>query len=140
MNGLGLTTCALLGYTPTPLTPYGSPRSDFNKTALGAEHSMNWKHYSSYEELKKAYPTAHTIALEIDSRSKDVKTLPESINTLPVTTPIIIIFGNEVEGVLSSTRDQSDELFAIPMNGTKESFNVSVSAGIALYLASQART
>jgi tRNA G18 (ribose-2'-O)-methylase SpoU len=41
--------------------------------------------------------------------------------------------GEEVEGITSDMRELCDDLIEIPMVGKKESFNVSVAAGIALY-------
>jgi tRNA G18 (ribose-2'-O)-methylase SpoU len=41
--------------------------------------------------------------------------------------------GNEVEGVSRTVLDMCDDIIEIPMQGEKESLNVSVSTGIALY-------
>ncbi len=41
--------------------------------------------------------------------------------------------GSETEGVGSQTLAQCDLVLEIPQSGTKESINVSVAAGIALY-------
>lgn len=46
---------------------------------------------------------------------------------------IALLLGEEVHGVTPELRGQCEELIEIPMIGKKESFNVSVATGIALY-------
>ncbi|MBL8677823.1 MAG: RNA methyltransferase [Myxococcales bacterium] len=52
---------------------------------------------------------------------------------------VALAFGNEHAGISPSLRAASDGAFAIPMTGMVESFNVSVAAGIALYVATRGR-
>lgn len=53
--------------------------------------------------------------------------------------PCAIILGSEGEGISKELLSQCDERISIPMAGTTESLNVSVSAGIVLYQAAQSR-
>ena len=46
---------------------------------------------------------------------------------------VILVLGEEVNGIPTEVLEKLDILFEIPMKGKKESFNVSVVAGIALY-------
>ncbi|MNI96729.1 tRNA (guanosine(18)-2'-O)-methyltransferase [compost metagenome] len=46
---------------------------------------------------------------------------------------IALLLGEEVEGITPDMRKLCDDLIEIPMVGKKESFNVSVATGIALY-------
>ena len=46
---------------------------------------------------------------------------------------IVLLLGEEVKGITDEMRDICDDLIEIPMVGKKESFNVSVATGIALY-------
>ena len=55
------------------------------------------------------------------------------MNEYQVPEKIALILGEEVHGIADYLRDQCDDLVEIPMFGQKESFNVSVAAGIALY-------
>lgn len=60
---------------------------------------------------------------------------PDSIS-LPEYSPahrLVLILGEEVSGVPSELLALADDIIEIPMYGRKESFNVSVAAGIALY-------
>ena len=56
----------------------------------------------------------------------------QDINDLDLTQPIALVFGTEKKGVSSTVQDMADELVSIPMYGFTESFNISVSAAIAL--------
>ncbi|MNT66366.1 23S rRNA (guanosine-2'-O-)-methyltransferase RlmB [compost metagenome] len=51
---------------------------------------------------------------------------------------IALLLGEEVEGITDDMRKLCDDLIEIPMVGKKESFNVSVATGIALYALSSA--
>ncbi|MEM9336686.1 MAG: TrmH family RNA methyltransferase [Patescibacteria group bacterium] len=51
-------------------------------------------------------------------------TLPENV---------AYIFGNEVDGVQPSALNECDQVVEIPMQGQKESLNVSVTVGIVLF-------
>lgn len=46
---------------------------------------------------------------------------------------VVLILGEEVKGIDYSLHDIIDLFVEIPMKGQKESFNVSVAAGIALF-------
>jgi tRNA G18 (ribose-2'-O)-methylase SpoU len=76
------------------------------------------------ESLKKS--GFRIVGLEQDKKSimlNDYKT-PEKV---------ALLLGEEVFGITDNLRQECDDLIEIPMKGQKESFNVSVAAGIALY-------
>jgi tRNA (guanosine-2'-O-)-methyltransferase len=56
-----------------------------------------------------------------------------SLDTLPLDTPLALVFGNEHEGVSSEWESVTDLHYTIPMVGMVESLNISVSAAISLY-------
>ena len=47
--------------------------------------------------------------------------------------PIALVLGGEEQGLRRLTREQCDQLVAIPMRGTVASLNVAVAAGVVLY-------
>lgn len=115
---------ALCGITATP------PAPEIHKTALGAEESVEWKHYTdtleAIEELrKKGYTITcleqvkNSVSLEKFQPEKGIK--------------YAVIVGNEVSGVDQTVVNASDICLEIPQAGTKHSLNVSVSASIALW-------
>lgn len=115
---------ALCGITGTPPSP------EIHKTALGAEESVDWRHYENTLEavtdlrsqgftilcLEQVH---NSVSLEQFEVEKDAK--------------YAVIVGNEVSGVDQSVVNAADICIEIPQQGTKHSLNVSVSAAIALW-------
>jgi 23S rRNA (guanosine2251-2'-O)-methyltransferase len=133
-EGFGVSKIIFSGYTPTPSFP-GDARlphiaekltEQIHKTALGAEAIVPFEHQETplLQELKQAGYTI--VGLEQAERS----------HKLPNYSPpqkIALLLGEEVHGIPSDLLGQCDEIIEIPMVGQKESFNVSVATGIALY-------
>jgi len=112
----------LTGYTPTPDNP------KVLKTSLGSESSLPWVYRKHVSQLIKGLKTdgVKVICLEQTIHSIDYRSF------IPVF-PMAIIFGNEVKGLSKSILKYADQTIQIPMHGKKESLNVSVACGIALY-------
>ncbi|MBV9159457.1 MAG: RNA methyltransferase [Candidatus Kaiserbacteria bacterium] len=129
-DAAGVAHIYLTGYTPLPIDRFGRPQKDIAKTALGAEKSVEWEASASpaalITRLKRQGFTV--VALEQEKRSIPYTDFRAGGKTL-------FIFGNEVRGVSKALRDCADVILEIPMRGTKESLNVSVAAGIALFSA-----
>lgn len=127
-DALGVTSIYCTGYTPVPVDRFGRPVKEIAKTALGAERVISWKAYRHpdqiIQKLKKEGFTV--IGIEQDTRAGDYKTYFPPERT-------VIIMGNEVRGLSKSLRDMCDVLLEIPMRGKKESLNVAVSFGVALF-------
>lgn len=64
----------------------------------------------------------------------------EMLYELDLTVPTAIVMGAEGEGIRPHIVRKATNLFRIPMNGTTDSFNVSVAAGIVLYETIRQRT
>jgi 23S rRNA (guanosine2251-2'-O)-methyltransferase len=121
-DGAGASGVILTGFTGAP------PRREISRVALGAEESIPWV----------AYPTTEDAILDLRRHEISVIALEstdESIDYLkaPVTFPVAVVVGHEVEGVMPATLEACDFAIHLPMYGTKISLNVSVAAGIALY-------
>lgn len=112
----------LCGITATP------PHRDIRKTALGAEESVDWQYYNSTLEAVREFEGAHICALE-----QVVDSVPLRAVDLPKENTIVLIVGNEVDGVDEKLLDFCNQVIEIPQFGTKHSFNVSVSTGITLW-------
>lgn len=132
-DAAGVSHLYLSGYTPTPVDRFQRPRKDLAKVALGAEQNIAWTALSPKETpaalikaLKKEGFTV--VAVEQDTRAVDYKTI-----TFGSSEKALLIFGNEVEGISKDLLALCDIVAEIPMSGKKESLNVAVSFGIALF-------
>lgn len=129
-NAVGIEKIYLCGTTPTPLDKKGLRRKDFAKVALGAEDTVAWEYKESTKELIEDLKRngCYIISLEQDSHSIDYK-------DVDITTKenVVIIVGHEVDGITRDVIDLSDITVEIPMLGTKESLNVTIAFGIAVY-------
>ncbi len=136
-DGLGIQKVYFTGYTPYPLVPRDSrlphqslrATARIRKTALGAETTLDLNHVPDVSILLSALKAENSdiVGLEQDTRSIDLS------NFTPTANPITLVIGNEVTGLEENVRNECDYIVAIPMHGKKESFNVSVATGIALY-------
>jgi 23S rRNA (guanosine2251-2'-O)-methyltransferase len=133
-DGFGVSKIIFSGYTPYPTLEDDTRLPHFadkitrqiHKTALGAETSIPFERHElpPIEQLKQA--GYQIVGLEQDENSV---LLSEYKNPGKVA----LILGNEIDGIYPEYRALCDTIVEIPMKGHKESFNVSVAAGIALY-------
>jgi tRNA G18 (ribose-2'-O)-methylase SpoU len=142
-DGLGVDRCYLTGYTPYPKLendkrlPHLSAKIDaaISKTALGAEKMVPISQFDDVDEaIAELRASGYRIlALEQTTDSIDLTKYkaPEKV---------ALVLGEEVAGIPEHLLELCDEAVVIPMKGKKESFNVSVAAGIAMYALSQSRT
>ena len=129
-NACGVNHIVLCGTTPTPLDKKGEKRKDFAKVALGAEETVSWEYRESTTESLKQLKIDgyYIIAIEQDEKSVDYKDV-----RVDAKEKITFIIGPEVTGMAQEVLVLSDVIAEIPMLGTKESLNVTIAAGIALY-------
>jgi 23S rRNA (guanosine2251-2'-O)-methyltransferase len=127
-DAAGVTKIYLTGYTPRPIDRFGRPVKELSKVALGGELSVEWEYYSNpLQVLRKLKGNVtEIIGIEQDSRSIDYKKVKPKF-------PVLFIVGNEVEGMPKNLLKKCDVIAEIPMKGKKESLNVGVSLGIALF-------
>ena len=127
-DAAGISKLYLVGYTPDPVDRFDRPRSDVAKAALGAEKTIPWEHTKTISPLLKKLKKEgfQIISIEQSSTSVDYKKV-KTKNT------VAFILGNEVDGVSKQALVLSDVVAEIPMGGKKESLNVSVAGGIALF-------
>lgn len=123
-DGAGVSEVILCGITPTP------EHKKVHKTALNAEEYINWKYFKNTEEaINYVRSNGYTIySIEQDENSKD-------INQIEIMNKSAFLFGNEITGVSPSIKQLSDFIVELPMNGKKNSLNVSTCVGIVTYYA-----
>lgn len=135
-EGFGVAKLYLTGYTPYPelvqdkRLPHirNKLSNQINKTALGAEYFVAFEYHDSITSL----------ILELREESFSIIGLeqtPQSTLLPDFKTPeaTALVLGEEVLGIPKEVRDLCDNFVEIPMRGRKESFNVSVATGVALY-------
>jgi tRNA G18 (ribose-2'-O)-methylase SpoU len=137
-DAFGVSKIYISGYTPSPKDRFGRMRADIAKVALGAEQMVPWEVVEgSVADFVKGWKKtgAKVVVLEQDARSVSLNDAREKIlgNVAAGAVEILLIPGNEVGGVECDLLDLADIIAEIPMNGKKESLNVSVSVGIALF-------
>jgi len=133
---LGVSKIYLVGTTPCPVDRFERKRKDFAKVALGAEESVSWEYVKNIKDQISNLKSEGFKIIALEQH-------PDAIHLTPDPSPKLgegreersfaLIVGNEVEGVSQEALDLSDEIVEIPMQGTKESLNVSVATGIALF-------
>ncbi len=127
-DAVGVGEIFLTGYSPRPIDKYGKPQKEIAKTALGAEISIPWVHEKNVSKIIKKLKAegVQIIAIEQSKDSLDYKKIKPKF-------PAAFILGNEVKGISKQLLNSCDVIAEIPMVGEKESLNVSVSAGVALF-------
>ena len=135
-DGLGIDQLIMSGYTPYPelehdnRLPHESRalQKQIQKTALGAEQTVNWIHS---EDITATLQTLNTDGYAIIALEQTATSIP-----LPEFQPpdkLALLLGREVEGINPELLEACDDIVEIPMFGQKESFNVVQAAAIALY-------
>ncbi len=133
-EGFGVKKIILSGYTPYPTIPADTRlpyiaqklEQQIHKTALDAEKMVPFEYTEQppLEELKsQGY---RLVALEQSNDSI-------ALQSYKAPNKLALLLGEEVEGVPEELLSLCEDILEIPMVGKKESFNVSVATGIALY-------
>jgi len=99
--------------------------------SLGAQQ---WIKIIKHKDINSCIKTLKDKGFKLLAADPPLKN-PDSIrlDQIDVSSPVALIFGNELEGLHPELRQKCDGFFHIPMYGFTESFNVSVAVGITLY-------
>lgn len=123
-DAFGIEKLWLCGYTGTP------PNPEIRKTALGATETVAWEAASDILPVLTAYRAQGYQLAAIEQTDSGI---PLNQFEAPAGKGLVLILGNEVEGVQQRALELCDFALEIPQYGTKHSLNVAVAAGIALY-------
>lgn len=138
-EGFGIDKIIISGYSPYPSLTHDTRlphihhklTDQIHKTALGAEALVPFEYQETPNITALSEAGYRIVGLEQDDRSI-------MLPNYEVPEKVVLLLGEEVEGITSDMREVCDDLIEIPMVGQKESFNVSVATGIALYALSTA--
>lgn len=131
-EGFGVDKIYLSGYTAqfNDALPHVRDKNlkQLHKTALGAEIIVPSESSKDVKMLISDLKQQGfcVVGLEQDPRSQKLSEYMSSDK-------IALLLGEEVQGITADLRELCDDIVEIPMRGQKESFNVSVATGIALY-------
>lgn len=127
-DAAGIDIIYLSSITPAPIDRFGRMNASVVKASLGAEESVNWKQYDDIKNLITTLKQKEVtiVAIEQSKRAVDYKTITANA-------PIAFILGNEISGLPEDILAMVDVVAEIAMRGDKESLNVSVAGGIALF-------
>ena len=138
-EGFGVTQVILSGYTPRVhdknLLPHLREKQDkeIHKTALGAEDMLEIASSDNIRYTLEVYKKEGWQIIGLENNLEDARLKNISDENPELGDKIVLVLGEEVHGINYSLHDIFDLFLEIPMRGQKESFNVSVAAGIALY-------
>ncbi len=122
-DGAQISKLYLSGYTPTP------ENKEVLKTALGSTESVPWQHTKDPVNLVRELKNKgiKICALELTDSSIPHYSLTSG------DMPLCLIAGNEITGVSQELIDECDFTIEIPQYGIKQSLNVAVAYGIAVF-------
>lgn len=127
-DAAGINEIYLTGFSPTPLDRFGKIRKDMAKSALGAENFITWEYKKNILPLINKLKEEKYLIIGIEQDKKSI-----NYKKVKITEKNVFIVGAEVTGIPKNILQKCDVIAEIPMKGKKESLNVSVACGIALF-------
>lgn len=118
----------------TPSIDHGLPhirtklKQQLHKTALGAEDIVD---ISYSDDIKKLINQLKADGFQIVGLEQSIESI--ELPAFVASPKTALLLGEEVDGIDPQLMNMCDKLIEIPMFGQKESLNVSVATGIALY-------
>lgn len=122
-DGARVKELILTGFTPYP------PRKEISKTALGATDTVPWSYARDpLEAIARLKGEGVRICLveQTDGSRPHTSVQPEEF-------PLCLLIGNELTGISPALVEAADMAIEIPMFGAKQSLNVAVAYGIAVF-------
>lgn len=117
----GVEKLYLTGFTETP------PRKEIAKVALGSERLVPWSKEEIPDVIENLKKNGYAV-YGLETGGESIESVVESRES-----KVALVLGNEVEGIDEKTKALLDGFVTIPME-KKQSLNVSVASGIAMYL------
>jgi len=134
-DGVMIEKLYLCGYTPKPekislsQNKESKAGKEILKTALGSTQSVSWEYVKNPKEviLKLKEKGIKICALEMTNKSIPYYRISQN------DFPLCLLVGNEITGVSQELIDLCDFSIEIPQYGIKQSLNVAVAYGIAVF-------
>ena len=148
-EGFGVERAILSGYTPRYEDMRELPHlreklnKQIEKTALGAEKYVPMEIFEDVTEGLRRLKNEGYVIVGLENNLEDERKIKATRgNFSEVLTAlkkrgeqgkVALLLGEEVKGISKDLYDLIDVFLEIPMRGRKESFNVSVAAGVGLF-------
>lgn len=113
----------LCGYTPCP------PKKEVLKTALGSTESVKWEYAT---DPKTVINQLKSQGLKIFALELTDESIPYD-EIQPEDFPFCLVLGNEITGVSQEIIELCDKSIEISQFGIKQSLNVAVAYGVAIF-------
>lgn len=114
----------ITGYSAKP------PHKEIKKTALGAEETVEWKHFVNATE---AITELRAKGFNVYAAEQAEGSYKLNAISFESDEKIAVVFGNEVTGVEQNTIALCDGCLEIPQLGMKHSLNIATAAGVVLW-------
>ncbi len=121
-DALGVSKIFLCGISGKP------PHQKITKTALGAEKTIPFEYHKQTWRLIDTLKEKNIFVVALEQHKKALH-----YTTFKPKFPLVLIIGNEVQGVSGAILKKADQMMYLPMRGKKESLNVAVAFGVAGY-------
>jgi len=121
-DAAGVEKIYLCGITSKP------PRAEILKTALGADQSVPWEYQNNATEVIQQLKLEGFEIIVLEHTDQ-----PNIYFKANFKFPMCLVVGHEIVGVSDEIVALADSAIEIPMFGVKQSLNVSVAYGIAIY-------
>jgi len=121
-DAAGVEKIYLCGITGKP------PRAEIHKAALGSEHSVPWEYHESPVEIVRKLKSEYHRIVILEHTDQ-----PQLYHKVNYEFPLCLVVGHEITGVSDEIVELADMAIEIPMFGIKQSLNVAVAYGIAVY-------
>ena len=95
---------------------------------MGAEQSVDWEKRASALDTVRELRRDRRQIVVLEQTPKSI-----SYHKIKPKKDFVLVLGNEVKGVGRAVLREAQRIVDIPMSGKKESLNVSVAFGIAVY-------
>lgn len=109
-------------------------RLRFSATHAVTKGAHSWLDLTRWPTAEAAIDALHHRGFRVYATAPEAKGLParQTIEDVDVSTPLALVFGNEHDGVSDQAIAASDGAITVPMFGFTESFNLSVTVGMAM--------
>ncbi len=125
-------SCEAFGIQDIHVLQVENPFRPNKGVTKGAQQWITFHRHTSIETCVMRLKERGYMLLGADPPSKGHPSVP--VDSIELDQPVALVFGREKEGLHQELRDLCDKLFHIPMTGLTESFNISVTVAISLYV------